>query len=381
MYKFLTNLIRVKPSERELPVLVVSETPRELDYNKFVHVVNKYSNSFVSTPLLREYMNLKPGVYIASIGKYMGKAAFTKELRIALKKYCEETTREEPAGKRIEFGEIEVSEENISSSGYVVANLLTNALDKILQQENIRCYEVGVRLCVQLDKKHLEEILGEGWKNDPLYEFCKNHPDLCEEKRDKCSEFFKVVKQFHVRFQHSVINNDEKIYMIFSSHYRRLNYLNLKNIIEISQISPKALLGVRVNRKVRKKAEEYTELCEIVDVKEAEEAREVLIMECGVGGEKREQITARFHELENYNINPTYKASRNFIRNYLCDRFDAHKTLSRDSKETPNIYFELLKRDLVVFKKLINKYLQEKGYENLALGGIVYAIDEDLVKV
>lgn|GEM_PF-4426097 len=84
LYRFLTNLIAVKPSERELPVLVISETPRGLDYNKFVHVVNKYSSNFVPTPPPpREYMNLKPGVYIASIGRYVGKAAFTKELRVA----------------------------------------------------------------------------------------------------------------------------------------------------------------------------------------------------------------------------------------------------------------------------------------------------------
>jgi hypothetical protein len=221
----------------------------------------------------------------------------------------------------------------------------------------------------------LESLLEEDErKAEPLFYFCKEYPSLCEEENNSCSIFFKVVKQFNIRFQHGIVNDEDKIYMILHSQYRRISNLNLNNVMNFLLAKgekPSVLKGIRVNLKMK----DATELYEIEDVVE-EGGIYLFKLACNVSAGKRKEKSIELNELDKYNIsiNPTYKNSRLFIEQHLCKEFDKHKDLS---KITPNTYFDFLKNDLSIFRKLVAQYASN----GLTIGGVSYTIEEDFVKV
>jgi hypothetical protein len=235
-----------------------------------------------------------------------------------------------------------------------------------------------VRICIKLDVKTLREILQEDeYSIEPLFDFCKNYPGLCGGGDYGCAKFFEVVKELQIRFQHAIVSDRERIYMILSSQYRRLNSLELKGVIDF--IKPlvkdinKALRGVRVNVAFP----EGSVLYEIKDIK-SEEDGDVIELEC-IGKESKKQeevLKISYDELDAYKvrINPTYRSSREFISNYLCKYFDKHKELS---KFTPIEYFKILENDLKIFKRLLARFAPS----NLVLGNVTYTIGDTFAKV
>ena len=387
-------------------------------------MVNEYTDSFVAAGLFgdREYRGLSPGVYITSIGKTISKSEFMQELSDAINKYYEviakyERYKKVEANKQIpeeqtsndieEFkqsvnklidGKVLVEIEKISSKSYIAARLLNNFLDKKIKRlvrdgkiskESLCKGDVNVRVCIRLDVDSLKKLTGDKG-GDPLFDFCEDYPGLCRKEENGC-HFFNVVKQFNVLFQHSEDEeSNERIYLVFHSRYRRVNYLYLKDIIEFllskhkeritqddqDELS-KALKGVRVNVKSKEGWDEDTELYEIEGVKHAENAD--IIVELKHVEDKRNKKTISLND-ETYEIriNPTYKSSRNFIEKYLCPSFDKHKKLSQIEG---NRYLRILKKDFVIFKRFLMQYgiINEQGGINL--GGITYMIEDTFVKV
>jgi hypothetical protein len=380
--------------------------------------VNEYTDSFVAAGLFgdREYRGLSPGIYITSIGKTINESKFKQELSDAINKYYHEVyerykkveaSEQAPEGrtsndieefkqsinKLIDGKVLEI--EKISSKSYIATRLLNKFLDKKMKrlvrdgkisEESLCKGDVNVRVCIRLDVDSLKNLMGDKG-GDPLFDFCEDYPGLCRKEEDGC-HFFNVVKQFNVLFQHSEDEeSNERIYLVFHSRYRRVNYLHLKDIIEFllskrkeritqDELS-KVLKGVRVNVKSKEGWDEDTELYEIEGVKHAENAG--IIVELKHVEDKRNKIIISLND-ETYEIkiNPTYKSSRDFIEKYLCPSFDRHKKLSQIGGSR---YLRILKRDFVIFKRFLMRYgiIDEQGGINL--GGITYMIRDTFVKV
>jgi hypothetical protein len=379
--------------------------------------VNEYTDSFVAAGLFgdREYRGLSPGVYITSIGKTISKSEFKQELSDAINKYYHEVYERykkveasEQAPEEQTFNDIEefkqsvnklisgevLEDRNIGSKSYIVAKLINNFLDKKLKrlvregkisEESLCKEDVNVRVCVRLDVDGLRDLMG-GKGSDPLFYFCEDYPGLCRKEEDGC-HFFDIVKQFNVLFQHSEDEeSNERIYLVFHSRYRRVNYLYLKDVIEFllnkhkesitqDELS-KALKGVRVNVKPKKGWDEDTELYEIESVKYTENAD--IIVELKHVEDKRNKMISLNDETYEIKINPTYKSSRDFIEKYLCPYFDKHKKLSQIEG---NKYLRILKRDFVIFKKFLMQYGIIDEQSSINLGGITYMIGDTFVKV
>ena len=381
-------------------------------------MVNEYTDSFVAAGLFgdREYRGLSPGIYITSIGKAINESEFKQELLDAINKYYHEVyerykkveaSEQAPEGrtsndieefkqsinKLIDGKVLEI--EKISSKSYIAARLLNNFLDKKMKRlvrdgkisEKSLCKgDVNVRVCIRLDVDSLKNLMGNKG-GDPLFDFCEDYPGLCRKEEDGC-HFFNVVKQFNVLFQHSEDEeSNERIYLVFHSRYRRVNYLHLKDIIEFllskrkeritqDELS-KVLKGVRANVKSKKGWDEDTELYEIEGVKHAENAD--IIVELKHVEDKRNKIIISLND-ETYEIkiNPTYKSSRDFIEKYLCPSFDRHKKLSQIGGSR---YLRILKRDFVIFKRFLMRYGIIDEQSGINLGGITYMIRDTFVKV
>jgi hypothetical protein len=384
----------VNPDRDKLGVFRVSKPLENFESPRVVHVINRYSQNFVSTLLPSEYEGLKPGVYIAYIGQEASKDVLRSELRYAFAKYFEEYDQRSSTQEYVHlfssFSDINerannlasnlvgsAVEEVISSTSYVVANLLSNLIERIIPVQ-YSCREKSVRICIKLDVKTLREILQEDeYSIEPLFDFCKNYPGLCGGSDYGCAKFFEVVKELQIRFQHAIVSDRERIYMILSSQYRRLNSLELKGVIDF--IKPlvkdinKALRGVRVNVAFP----EGSVLYEIKDIK-SEEDGDVIELECISKESKKQEevLKISYDELDAYKvrINPTYRSSREFISNYLCKYFDKHKELS---KFTPIEYFKILENDLKIFKRLLARFAPS----NLVLGNVTYTIGDTFAKV
>jgi hypothetical protein len=394
LYRYIVNFVDVMPDRDRLSVFKISKTLKDFGFTRIVHVVNRYSQTLLSTSLSSEYGDLEPGVYIAYIGREANKDVLRNELQYAFAKYFEELSQSsftqkytQPSSSSSNVNEFVDSlvnsavEEVIPSTSYVIANLLNNLMEKIIPI-HYRCHEKGARVCIKLDVETLREILqrDEELSKEPLFNFCEEYPSLCGDDNNGCAKFFRVIKEFHIRFQHSVIDDKERIYMIFFSQYRRLGGLELRKVIDFLKSYTKlpvkdiniALEGVRVNVTLP----DGSVLCEIKDMK-SEEDCDVVELEC-ISKEPKEPKALEIHynELDEYDvrINPTYKSSREFISNYLCKYFDEHKKLSWF---TPSEYFKILENDLKIFKKLLAKF----ALTNIVLGGVTYTIKDNFVKV
>jgi hypothetical protein len=333
---------------------------------------------------------LKPGVYITYIGRGASKDVLRRELQFAFTKYFEENNQKSSVLGHVWLSSSSsdinglvntlvdsVVEEVISSTSYVVANLLSNLIERIIPDQ-YSCHEKGARICLKLDVETLRKILREEdeYSIEPLFDFCKNYPGLCGGGDDGCAKFFKVVKELRIRFQHAIVNDRERIYMILSSQYRRLNMLELKGVVDFIKSSVKdineALRGVRVNVAFP----EGSVLCEIKDIK-GEGNGDVIGLECISKELKKPKVLEiPYAKLTDYKvrINPTYRSSREFISNYLCRYFDKHKELSGF---TPIEYFTILENDLKTFKKLLEGF----ALSNLVLGDVTYTIGDSFVGV
>jgi hypothetical protein len=377
----------VNPDKDKLEVFRVSKALENLEFTRIVHVINRYSQNFVSTLLPSEYGDLKPGIYITYIGREASKDVLRNELQYTFVKYFEEYNKRSSTREHVRLfsSSSDINElvnalvssavdEAISSTSYVVANLLSSLIERIIPVQ-YSCHEKGVRICIKLDVKTLREILqGDEYSIEPLFDFCKNYSGLCGGSVYSCAKFFEVVKELQIRFQHAVVSDRERIYMILSSQYRRLNKLELKGIIDF--IKPlvedinKALRGVRVNVDFS----EGSVLYEIKYIK-SEGNSDVIGLEC-ISKESKKPLEIPYAELDAYNvrINPTYRSSREFISNYLCKYFDKHKELS---EFTPNEYFKILENDLKIFKRLLAGFAPS----NLVLGNVVYTIGDSFARV
>jgi len=394
LYRFITNMCEIVPSEKELNVLRIPEIPQGFSHTMITRIINKYSSNFVSTALVRKYGELEPGIYIAPIYKDMNKELFKDELQIAFNKYLRSssqrkvtiTSRQQEPNHNVNYINDKlvnkIEERRVTSTTYIVTNLLRNLLEKIIPN-GYTCSTKEGGVCINLDIGLLEKILnGKERDQEPLLGFCQKHPNLCGRKDNGCSRFFKVVKQFHIRFQHSVIDGKEKIYLIFYSCYRRLNNLRISNIIRFLLNDGKGLATLEDLKEVfvNVTTEQSTELYKIVDIKMENPGTYVLVLSPSIG--INNQIELRVNVQDNnqnndqdrYNlkINPTYKNSRKFIEK-LCKEFDEHKELSR---LTPYSYFTILRNDIKVFKKIIFSNINE-----ITLGGVMYTINDDLVRV
>lgn len=394
LYRYIINFVDVRPSNDRLSVFRISKTLKDFGFTRVAHVVNMYSQSLVSTSLSSEYGGLKPGVYIASVGHVASKDMLRDELKVAFARYFEVLSQRSSPQKHIQsfssFYDVDtlvnalvdsVVEEAVPSTSYVVANLLDNLMERSIAIQ-YKCYEKGARICIKLDVKTLRELMqkDEEFSREPLFNFCRERPSLCGQDNDGCARFFRVVKEILIRFQHSVVNNEEKIYMIFFSRYRRLSSLKLKDVIDFlkndAKLSVKdvinALRGIRINVTLS----EGSALYEIKDVK-SEEGSDVVELECvDKGLREPQELRIHYNELEAYNvrINPTYKSSREFIYNYLCKYYDEHKKLSWISFST---YFKILESDLKIFRRL----LAEFKLSSVLLGNVTYTIGDSFVWV
>jgi hypothetical protein len=394
LYRYIINLVDVRPDSDRLSVYRISKTLKDFELTRIAHVVNTYSQSLVSTLLSSEYGGLKPGVYVASVGRVADRDMLRDELKNAFARCFEVLSQRSSEQKHIRpfplFYDVDelvnalvdsVAEEAVPSTSYVAANLLNNLMGRSVPNQ-YKCYEKGVRICIKLDVKALRELMqkDEELSREPLFNFCRERPSLCGEGNDGCARFFRVVKELHIRFQHSVVNDEEKIYIVFFSQYRRLSNLELKGVIDFLKNGVKlsakdvinALGGIRVNVTLP----EGSVLYEIRDVK-SEGGSDVVELECvdkELGGPR--ELRIHYNELEAYKvrINPTYKSSRELIYNYLCKYYDEHKKLSWI---TPSTYFKILEDDLKIFRRL----LAEFKLSNIVLGNVTYAIGSSFVWV
>jgi hypothetical protein len=395
LYRYIINFVDVRPDSDRLSVYRISKTLKDFELTRIAHAVNTYSQSLVSTLLSSEYGGLKPGVYVASVGRVADRDMLRDELKYAFARYFEVLSQRSSERKHIRpfplFYDVDelvnalvnsVTEEAVPSTSYVTANLLNNLVGRSVSIQ-YKCYEKGVRICIKLDVKALRELMqkDEEFSREPLFDFCREHPNLCGgEGNDGCARFFRVIKELLIRFQHSVVNDEEKLYVILFSRYRRLSNLELKSVIDFLKNDVKlpakdmvnALRGVRVNVALP----EGSALYEIKNV-ESEEGGDVVELKC-VDKEqgKSQELRIHYNELDSYNvrINPTYKSSREFIYSHLCKYYDEHKKLTQ---VTPSTYFKTLEKDLKIFKRL----LAEFKLSSIVLGDVTYTIGDSFIKV
>jgi len=351
-----------------------------------VSAINQYANSTVASLLPRQYQHLKEGIYIASLAGMISEEYVSTELKETLTTYFKsgedrqgKTTSGEKCIAELDKDISKVQTIQIPSTGYVVANLLKNALEKIIktsENKNILCRKIGAELCLHLEKKYLETLIPQEKRDaEPLLTFCDNNSWLCGneiEGKEGCSRFFKVVKEITLRFQHVVIENitggnDERIYVIVSSTYRRISKLTLYDVICFlwSTGTDIGLLnGVRVNKKVKR----GTDLCKVVD------ARENQVQLSCISHDEVVDIERLRWSGDQYTINPTYKNSREFIEKYICDHVDKHKYLIAEIKHNPRIYFRQLANDV---KLILGNIIPN----NIILNNVKYKITEEFLKL
>ena len=351
-----------------------------------VSAINQYAKSMVASLLSRQYQQLKEGIYIASIAKTKSEEYVSAELREALTTYfkSKEERGKTPSGEKciseLDNNISQVQNTQIPSTGYVVTNLLKNALEKVIKNsknKNILCHKIGAELCLHLEKKCLETLLPqEKRRAEPLLTFCDNNSWLCGNEikgKEGCSRFFKVVKEITLRFQHVVTEkyhgkNDERIYVIVSSTYRRISNLTLYDVIDFLRTTGKdiALLnGVRVNKRLKR----GTDLCKIVEARENEVQLSCLSSE----EEEDIDINTLMSLGGRYTINPTYKHSRDFIEKYICEDMDKHKDLITKIKSNSRVYFEQLTNVKLILGNIIPS--------SITLNNVKYRISQKFLQI
>jgi hypothetical protein len=358
---------------------------RECPPSWVVSAINQYAKSMVASLLSRQYQYLKEGIYIASLAETISEEYVGAELKEALTTYFK--SREErgktPSGEKciseLDNNISQVQSTQIPSTGYVVANLLKNALEKIIknsENKNILCHKIGAELCLHLEKKHLESLIPQEKRHvEPLLTFCDNNSWLCGNEikgKEGCSRFFKVVKEITLRFQHVVTEyhgkNDERIYVIVSSTYRRISNLTLYDVIDFLRTTGKdiALLnGVRVNKRLKR----GTDLCKVVEARENK-----VRLSCLSSEEEDVDINTLMSLGGRYTINPTYKHSRDFIEKYICEDMDKHKDLITKVKLNPRVYFKQLDNDV---KLILGNIIPS----SITLNNVKYQIRQEFLQI
>jgi hypothetical protein len=351
-----------------------------------VNAINQRAKSIVASLLTRQYQSLREGIYIASLEGMISKEKVSAEVNEALTTYF--GSREEQRGKtpsvekcvsELDKNPHQIQNIQIPSTGYVVSNLLKNALEKsikISKNRNILCHKIGSELCLQLEKERLETLIPQEMRHtEPLLAFCNNNSWLCGGRikgKEGCSRFFKVVKEITLRFQHVVTENiegknDERIYVIVSSTYRRLSKLTLYDIIDFLTTTRKdigLLSGVRVNKRLKR----GTDLCKVVEARENRVHISCLSSEEVVDIDKLRSLG------DQYTINSAYKHSRDFIEKYICNDMDKHKDLIAKVKRNPRVYFKQLTNDV---KLILGNIIPN----NIILNNVKYQIRQVLLRV
>ena len=352
-----------------------------------VSAINQYAKSIVASLLTRQYQRLQEGIYIASLEGMRGEENVSAEVKKALTTYF--GSREGQGGKtpsvekcisELDKNPHQIQSIQIPSTGYVVSNLLKNALEKsikVSENRNILCHKIGSELCLQLEKERLETLIPQEMRHtEPLLAFCNNNSWLCGGRirgKEGCGRFFKVVKEITLRFQHVVTENiegknDERIYVIVSSTYRRISTLNLYDIIDFLTTTGKdvgLLSGVRVNKRLKR----GTDLCKVVEARENQ-----VRLSCLSRKEEVVDIDTLRSLDGQYTINPTYKHSRDFIEKYICDDIDKHKDLIAEIKRNSRVYFERLTNDV---KLILGKIIPN----NITLDNVNYQIRQEFLQV
>lgn len=350
---YVTNFVKVLPDKGTIEAYRIIG---EVNLGVLAGVINRYTEDLVASFLSTDYGELKAGVYVTSIGDYhLCKEDMRAKIKDALKKYREERIAQGlSVDESLNVNNITIEAAlSISSTTYVVANLLNNFLSKVVPRE-LQCpRRPGERAAICLDIDFLER---EFWskkvvdKDERFIDFCNDYPSLCRDTGDSCSKFFKVVKCITMRFQH-MVSDQEEIYLVLHHYYRRLSNLDLKIVIDYirdNHIDLNTLLGVRVNYRTSK---DRTWICKIASINNNE-----LILEC-----EEKNIRIGISELDNVSIavNPTYSQSRKFIGEYLCKEFDKHKDLNR---LYPSRYFSILENDIEIVRRIIGKPCIGKVY-------------------
>jgi len=349
MVVYVTNFIKVLPSKDAIEAYRVTG---EVNLGVLVGVIDKYAEGLIASFLPADYGGLRAGVYVAGIGDYHPREEDVRaEIEDVLEKYRgERVARGLPVDESLNINNIIIEPtSSISSTSYVVVNLLNNFLSKVIP-EKLQCpRRPGERSAICLDIDFLERefwsrnVIDKDERDERFIDFCNDYPSLCRDTGSSCSKFFKVVKCIIMRFQH-VVSDQEEIYLVSHHYYRRLSNLDLKMVIDYirsSHIDLNTLLGVRVNYRTSK---DSTQVCKIASINNNE-----LKLECE-GRDTRIDTS----ELDNVSItiNPTYSQSRKFIGEYLCKEFDKHKDLN---KLYPSKYFSILENDLGIVKRIIGE--------------------------
>ncbi|MEM0083129.1 MAG: hypothetical protein QW102_01270 [Candidatus Nezhaarchaeales archaeon] len=327
-----------------------------------VRVINQYAEGYVATPLVRSYKDLEPGVYVASFSKGAEMSRFVEELHNIFEQYRAERGR----GGEVATGFRSIESKSISSTSYVVARLLNNALRKLASKKRIRVYQKpGENMSLCLSYRDLKEL----WDKDPeidrdrrFEDFCGKYPNLCGANEDGCTRFFLVMKCFVPRFQHveSEIGREE-IYLVMRSYYRRLSSLELQKIYRYlieKGLDPNVLKGVKVNYRVD---ESSTLICDVKSVKTLANGGVIAVLECD--RETYEVGLSDDRETGRISLNVSYGSSRKFVADYLCRDFDKHRDLG---KRFPFQFFNEIENDLKMLKKVIG--------DDLSLSGVHFSI-------
>ena len=363
MSVYVTNFVKVLPSKDTIEAYRITG---KVNLGVLAGVINRYAEGLVASFLSTDYGELRAGVYVAGIGDYHPcKEDVRAKIEDILEKYREERTAQGlPVDESLNINNITIEPTSIiSSTNYVVANLLNNFLSKVVPRE-LQCpRRPGERSAICLDIDFLER---EFWskrvvdKDERFIDFCNYYPGLCRDTGSSCSKFFKVVKCITMRFQH-VVSDQEEIYLVLHHYYRRLSNLDLKIVIDYirsNHIDLNTLLGVCVNYRTSK---DSTWVCKIVSINNNE-----FMLEC-----EGRNIRIGISELDNVSIavNPTYSQSRKFIGEYLCREFDKHKDLNR---LYPIGCFSILENDLEIVRRIVGKP---------CIGRVCFSIDRRLKRV
>jgi len=363
MSGYVTNFVKVFPSKDTIEAYRITG---KVNLGLLAGVINRYTEGLVASFLSTDYGELKAGVYVSGIGDpHPCKKDVRAKIDDALKKYREERVAQGlPVDESLNINNIIIEPtSNISSTAYVVANLLNNFLSKMVPEE-LQCpRRPGERLAICLDIDFLEkEFWDQGIvdRDERFLDFCNEYPSLCRDIGGGCSKFFKVVKCITMRFQH-IVSDQEEIYLVLHHYYRRISNLDLKLVIDYisgNHIDLDNLLGVRVNYRAGK---DGTWVCKITSINNNE-----LMLEC-----EGRNIRIGISELDNVSIavNPTYSQSRKFIDEYLCKEFDKHKDLNR---LYPSGYFSILENDIEIVRRIICKP---------CIGRVCFSIDRRLKRV
>ena len=360
---YVTNFVKMFPDKDTIEAYRITG---KVNLGVLAGVINRYAKGLVASFLSTGYGEVEAGVYVAGIGdRYARKENVRAKIEDILEIYREERSAQGlSVDESLNISNIIIEPaSSISSTTYVVANLLNNFLSKVIPEE-LQCpRRPGERSAICLDIDFLESGF---WnqkvvnKDERFIDFCNDYPSLCRDTGDSCSKFFKVVKCITMRFQH-IASDQEEIYLVLHHYYRRLSNLNLKIVIDYirsNYIDLNTLLGVRVNYKTSR---DSTWICKIVSTNNNE-----LTLEC-----EGKNIRIGISELDNASIaiNPTYSQSRKFISKYLCKEFDKHKDLN---KLYPIKYFSILENDLEIVRRIIGKP---------CIGGVCFSVDRRLKRV